>query len=157
MIVLQMVSDDRALQRCSVESQSSCLIHNAEKSSIFVFYNTAVQNGGSSVQRFRYSTERRVYVSSESEYYDSLSAENESIIYSVVVTDSSDLPVLILLNAVISPVTATVNTLNKMLITISAALLFFALIMAVIISRRISKPIVSLTDDAKSSPEVIIT
>lgn len=149
MIVLQMVSDDRALQLCSVESQSSCLIHNAEKSSIFVFYNTAVQNGGSSVQRFRYSTERRVYVSSESEYYDSLSAENESIIYSVVVTDSSDLPVLILLNAVISPVTATVNTLNKMLITISAALLFFALIMAVIISRRISKPIVSLTDDAK--------
>lgn len=149
MIVLQMVSDDRALQLCSVESQSSCLIHNAEKSSIFVFYNTAVQNGGSSVQRFRYSTERRVYVSSESEYYDSLSAENESIIYSVVVTDSSDLPVLILLNAVISPVTATVNTLNKMLIAISAALLFFALIMAVIISRRISKPIVSLTDDAK--------
>lgn len=149
MIVLQMVSDDRALQLCSVESQSSCLIHNAEKSSIFVFYNTAVQNGGSSVQRFRYSTERRVYISSESEYYDSLSAENESIIYSVVVTDSSDLPVLILLNAVISPVTATVNTLNKMLITISAALLFFALIMAVIISRRISKPIVSLTDDAK--------
>lgn len=149
MIVLQMVSDDRALQLCSVESQSSCLIHNAEKSSIFVFYNTAVQNGGSSVQRFRYSTERRVYVSSESEYYNSLSAENESIIYSVVVTDSSDLPVLILLNAVISPVTATVNTLNKMLIAISAALLFFALIMAVIISRRISKPIVSLTDDAK--------
>ena len=149
MIVLQMVSDDRALQLCSVESQSSCLIHNAEKSSIFVFYNTAVQNGGSSVQRFRYSTERRVYISSESEYYDSLSAENESIIYSVVVTDSSDLPVLILLNAVISPVTATVNTQNKMLITISAALLFFALIMAVIISRRISKPIVSLTDDAK--------
>lgn len=149
MIVLQMVSDDRALQLCSVESQSSCLIHNAEKSSIFVFYNTAVQNGGSSVQRFRYSTERRVYVSSESEYYDSLSAENESIIYSVVVTDSSDLPVLILLNAVISPVTATVNTLNKMLIAISAALLFFALIMAIIISRRISRPIVSLTDDAK--------
>ena len=149
MIVLQMVSDDRALQLCSVESQSSCLIHNAEKSSIFVFYNTAVQNGGSSVQRFRYSTERRVYISSESEYYDSLSAENESIIYSVVVKDSSDMPVLILLNAVISPVTATVNTLNKMLIAISAALLFFALIMAVIISRRISKPIVSLTDDAK--------
>lgn len=153
MIVLQMVSDDRALQLCSVESQSSCLIHNAEKSSIFVFYNTAVQNGGSSVQRFRYSTERRVYVSSESDYYNSLSAENESIIYSVVVKDSSDLPVLILLNSVISPVTATVNTLNKMLIAISAALLFFALIMAVIISKRISKPLVSLTEDAKKLAE----
>lgn len=149
LLALRMVSDGRAEELCSVEAQRSCVIHNAEKSSVFVFYRETVEAGGSAVYHYRYNTEWRSYVSSESAVYDQLDAENESIIYSIVTKDSSGTPILLLLNSVISPVDATVTTLNAILIAVSVVLVLLSLLMAVLISKKISRPIESLGRGAK--------
>lgn len=132
-----------------VEALRSCLIHNAEKNSIFVFYDSRKNAGGSSIQHFRYSSERRSYISSESALYELLPADNESIIYSEITTDGDGNTILILLNSVISPVNATVSTLNRLLSVISVVLVLLALIMSLLISRKIAKPIVNLSSGAK--------
>lgn len=149
LLILRMTNDKEAIEIFSVEALRSCLIHNAEKNSIFVFYDSAKNSGGSSIQHFRYSSERRSYISSESALYELLPADNESIIYSEITTDGDGNTILILLNSVISPVNATVSTLNRLLSVISVVLVLLALIMSLLISRKIAKPIVNLSSGAK--------
>ena len=149
LLVLRMVSDGRAEELCSVEAQRSCVIHNAEKSSVFVFYRESLEAGGEMVYRYRYSTEWRSYISSQNPMYDQLDAENESIIYSIVANEPDGTAVLLLLNSVISPVDATVTTLNAILIAVSVLLVLLSLLMAVLISKKISRPIESLSCGAK--------
>ena len=149
LLILRMTNDKEAVEIFSVEALRSCLIHNAEKNSIFVFYDYAKNNGGSSIQHFRYSSERKSYISSESPLYELLPADNESIIYSEITADSDGNTILLLLNSVISPVNATVSTLNRLLSVISVVLVLLALIMSLLISRKIAKPIVKLSSGAK--------
>ena len=101
------------------------------------------------VYRYRYSTEWRSYISSQNPMYDQLDAENESIIYSIVANEPDGTAVLLLLNSVISPVDATVTTLNAILIAVSVLLVLLSLLMAVLISKKISRPIESLSCGAK--------
>ena len=157
LLVLRMVSDGRAEELCSVEAQRSCVIHNAEKSSVFVFYRESLEAGGEMVYRYRYSTEWRSYISSQNPMYDQLDAENESIIYSIVANEPDGTAVLLLLNSVISPVDATVTTLNAILIAVSVLLVLLSLLMAVLISKKISRPIESLSCGAKELATEITT
>jgi len=73
----------------------------------------------------------------------------ESIIYSSVITNNKGETMLVLLNSVISPVNATVTTLRVQLYYVTGFMILFSVILALIIARRVSKPIEKLNDSAK--------
>ncbi|MBQ1435534.1 MAG: two-component sensor histidine kinase [Clostridia bacterium] len=72
-----------------------------------------------------------------------------SLIYARIVKDGSGGEYLVLLNSTISPVNATVNTLRTQLLIITAIMILLAFVLALIISKRIAKPIVKINESAK--------
>lgn len=73
----------------------------------------------------------------------------ETIVYSRVVTDQTGQQLLVLINSVISPVSATVTTLRVQLYYITGFMLVFAVLIALVISKRVSQPIERITGSAK--------
>lgn len=147
-LLYKVKGDSISGQICSSDTLRNCVIHNTDLASKFLLFEKTVQNGGEFMQRFRFDISKGVYYSVGSDLYDELSSDNESIVYCSII-DNSNGKYFLILNSQISPVTATVRTLNVMLISISVVLVLIALIMASLISRRISKPIVKLNEDAK--------
>lgn len=76
--------------------------------------------------------------------------EMESIIYARTAVKSDGTTVMILLNSMISPVDATVNTLRVQLAYITAIMLVLALFLALFLSKHISRPIVKINATAKT-------
>jgi HAMP domain-containing protein len=57
---------------------------------------------------------------------------------------------LVILTAIISPVNATVDTLRMELYCVTGVMLLFSVLIALLIARHVSRPIVSLRDSAKA-------
>lgn len=136
-------------------SLNSCVIHSIDAESVYTLYNHTVKSGGTSTQRFMYDEARRKYIGIEGDFFDKSQLSKyrgeypESIIYTAVTEDDMGQRLFVMLNSEISPVNATVNTLNKILIVVTILLIFFALVLATVISMRVTKPIVKLTAEAK--------
>jgi len=69
----------------------------------------------------------------------------QNINYSKILSDGK----LIFLSALITPVDATVSTLKLELYAITVIMLLFAVVIALLISRHVAKPIVSINNSAK--------
>nr|MBQ4319562.1 HAMP domain-containing histidine kinase [Clostridia bacterium] len=149
LMVLKMESEDTAREVLSVMTLNNCAIHNTDRGSKFVLYDLAKANGGSAMTRYRYDSQRRVYVNMDDDLFDKTLDAEETMIYTVITHNRYGDTMLLLLNSVITPVSATIRTLNIQLTVISAVLLLIALLMALLISRSISKPLTKLTDSAK--------
>lgn len=74
----------------------------------------------------------------------------ENLIYCMITSTQSGDKRLIMLNATISPVDATVQTLRVQLIFITLIMLILALFLALFLSRKISKPISKINTSAKT-------
>ncbi len=73
--------------------------------------------------------------------------EQSVIIARIIPHENGD--ILLLFNAVISPLVTTVNTLNTMLIYISLLLVFLAVVFSIIIAYLVAKPIRDINNSAK--------
>ena len=73
----------------------------------------------------------------------------QRIQYCKIVSAASGASYTIFLEAIISPVNATVNTLQIELLFITGFMIVFSVVIALLIARRVSKPIVSLNNSAK--------
>ncbi|HBQ64266.1 MAG TPA: two-component sensor histidine kinase [Clostridiales bacterium] len=73
----------------------------------------------------------------------------ESILYLRTATLKDGTEVMIMLGATISPVTATVRTLRVQLLLVTGILLVLALGLALLLSRKISRPIIHMNASAK--------
>ena len=146
-LVLRMLSDDSALEVVSVDTLPFCMIHNTDRNSKFTFYDMAKENGGEVLRHFRFDTEKRVYYSTDDAPED-LADANEYILYTIL-TEKDGETYLFMLNSIITPVSATTKTLNLILIAVSVLLLILSAVFALIISRKITRPIVSINDSAK--------
>jgi signal transduction histidine kinase len=80
---------------------------------------------------------------------ESMRSPEQTIIYSKIMTDEENNTVILLINSVISPVDATVNTLRVQLYYITGFMILFSVILALIIARKVSKPIEAINDSAK--------
>ena len=145
-LILRMLDNETAFRVASCDTIKDCAIHNMTKSGIFTLYDSAIDVGGKYIQHFRYDSKYKQYVSINK-------GENlgdpESIIYSEIVTDKNGNHVLIILNSVVSPVDATVKTIHLLLVGVSVLMFGMALILAVVISNKISKPIIDINNSAK--------
>lgn len=75
--------------------------------------------------------------------------EQQSILHAAIATLEDDTEVVILLNSDITPVDATVRTIQAQLVMITVILLLGALLLALFISIVISKPIMKMNDASK--------
>ncbi len=75
--------------------------------------------------------------------------KDESILYTIVAETASGSDVMVVVNSPITPVDATVNTLSTIFLFIAGVIVILALLLSLIISRRISKPIIEISNSAK--------
>ena len=75
--------------------------------------------------------------------------QGQSLIYVKIANNKSGEPFAVIIRAVISPVNATVTTLRYQLYFISCIILFLAVILAIIIAKRVSKPIEEISQSAR--------
>ncbi len=74
---------------------------------------------------------------------------SQSLLYAKIVTTAAGDDVAILLNSQISPLNATVTTLRYQLYLITAIMILLAVFLALLIARRVSKPIEDINKSAK--------
>ena len=152
--VVDMDSENGIIPLYTHHSIDSCAIHNIDMDSVLDLYRNAEKNDGTSIQRFMYDAKRRKYIGIEGDLFDTSQLEQyrgefpESIIYTAITSNADSHRLFVMLNSEISPVDATVNTLNKILLVVTVLLVCFALVLAIVISLRVTKPIVRLTVEA---------
>lgn len=147
-MIFRMDDINTATRLINIKRFEGSLIQSIPRYEIFSLYDTAVANGGKYLERFRYDEKRRVYYSVDDGNFTP-SSDEESIVYSLITQNSNGEDILILLNSIVSPVTATVKTLNIMLYVIGGVLLALAIALAFVMARKISRPIEKLNESAK--------
>lgn len=75
--------------------------------------------------------------------------DDKSVTMVLTTSDTDGHDIIIFLNTILKPVSATVTTLNSMLLIISVLILIMALILGIVISYNISKPITKITEGAQ--------
>ena len=73
----------------------------------------------------------------------------ETVIFSKIVSDKTGTSYMVIINTLIGPVDATVNTLRVQLYYITAFMIFFSLLLSFIIAKKVSKPIEKINNSAK--------
>jgi signal transduction histidine kinase len=115
-------------------------------------FNTIIEetkaNGGTYMTRFERGNFRNEMQSIGRQPFPK-SFAMESIIYTKLVNFKDATEAIIMLNANISPVDATVQTIRVQLIFITLIMIILALFLALYISKKISKPIIKINDTAK--------
>jgi len=136
-------------------SFNTCVVHSIAEENVISLYHSALKNGGSNTQRFLFDVKNRRYIGIEGDLFDQVPRDEhnerlpESIIYSVTAKNSNGENIFILINSEISPLDATVSTINKVLVFVTVLLIALALILAGLISHRVTGPIRKLTRAAK--------
>ncbi len=74
---------------------------------------------------------------------------SQSMIYASLVTTQDGEELMVLLNSLITPVTATVETLRVQLVCITLILILLSLVLSLLLSRKIAAPIVKINQSAK--------
>ncbi len=126
--------------KCTVSAhiKNTCLIHNAVgEKTLNELYSGAAQSGGAYI---------RTYSMSPSGDADS-GEDGVMVLARTKETDGGALMVLV--NAEVLPVAAITSTLRSQLVWITAILLAASALLAVFISRRLSRPVSEINEEAK--------
>ena len=157
-------SDMRELY--SADVSPDCLIHHYGTFQLFLIYNYTRESGGmrfETVPQTQYQSFYSSDFSGEENIQLSPGWESggkaaelttdktsmESLIYSRIVPMESGQEVLVLLNSTITPVTPTVQTIQVQLALITIVALLLSVVLAVVLSQKISKPIIKTNNTAK--------
>lgn len=131
-----------------------CLLHRMTDQDLSQLYTQAKQNGGSYFENF--TEEDFNVLNIQSEYGQGKGIipkkefeRDENIIYTQIVNSSQGSQYVVMLNTKISPVNATVQTLRSQLFYISLLFMALALVFALILSKKVSNPIIKINDSAK--------
>ena len=119
---------------------------------LYRFFTKAKEAGGSYLEYYnraffrddRYNSDRFVgLVPNRDE------GMRDTIIFARIVTLADGTDAVILLNAVLTPVSSTVETLRSQLLIITVLLVALSLLLALILSKRIARPIVGINDRSR--------
>jgi signal transduction histidine kinase len=125
-----------------------CIIHIVPTLEIIRYYNEAIIH---SPQAFLETYSREDYSNVLYDRFFLLPRDTEmkGLVYSRIATDEQGKSYLVLLNSTITPISATVATLQVQLMVISLITLGLALVISFMIARRLSRPISQLNSTAK--------
>ena len=112
---------------------NGCIIHQLTNDGLYFHWLNGANNSEGSV------------------FSEISNAENgdDFLVLSRIVRDSKDEVYLLVLNASIEPVQATINAVRVMLMLISLLFLVSAIIISFVLSKRLSNPIVKMNNNAK--------
>lgn len=135
-----------------------CMIDRLKQSEINSIYQEAVANGGNT-ERFIETDEARNRQMSEipPEMTDFTPGNElikkekglQNMTYASVIKNEADKALVVLVNAQISPVNATVETIRTQLVIITAVLILLGMLLAYIMSKKIAKPMIAVNQNAK--------
>ena len=132
----------------SADTLPNCRIHRMSPIELARLYLAAAENGGTYVER-SVNTPGFVVEGDGFRFFVPKQDEIESLILVRVIqqTDGNDL--ILYLNSTISPVDATVRTLQVQLLFVTAIMIVVSLILSLILSRRLALPIARINETAK--------
>lgn len=126
------------------------ILHRMRVDQKVVQFAKTEKNGGTLLEYFSLTTFNKIRNGAfNGRLNDDEKSINDNIIYSRIVSDKNNSSRIILFNALISPVNATVQTLRIQLYYITGIMLLFSLLFAFAIAKWISKPIVKINNSAK--------
>ncbi|MBR2742985.1 MAG: two-component sensor histidine kinase [Clostridia bacterium] len=146
------VYDSSCISLLSIDILPDCVIHKLPAFVIEEIYARTVENGGEHMEIFsREAFFNRDYESDS--FRGGVPGRDggmgASLIFAKTVKNAAGDEFLVLLNSTISPVNATVNTLRTQLLIITVIMILLSFLLALVISKRIAKPIVKLNESAK--------
>ncbi len=134
-VCVRIDSEKRTFKPVSADVTSNCIIHKVNGAALNELYERAVK-----------SDEGMILLTENGDKADS---ENSSIIMATEVKHKND-TAIILLNSAVVPVGATVDTMNSLLIFVTAVMVILSLALTFILSGVITKPIISITKSASA-------
>lgn len=148
------VEGDRVFQIASVDVSGECMIHHMSDKFLTFLYNKAVANEGVYTHQV---TPEDVSVSSgeaarenvKNPLWNRVSTNSINTIHIRIAENSAGNEYIILLNSELRPLSSMVDTLETQFWMIAVILLLGALVLAVLISRNISRPIQKMNQAAK--------
>lgn len=150
-VCIRVVSLSEGADLYSVEATPECMIHKLSYLDLWRFYEDAKQNRGTVLELLS----RNIFQSQAGEVhvYDRLPPKSkdtiQSMVYVRLVRMDTGEQVMVMLNSIISPVSATVATLQTQFLFIALILLLLSVGASLLLARKIAKPIVSLNRSAK--------
>lgn len=135
---------------------ADCIIHVVDSSQLGKFYRLAVANNGAYSQRYQRTLNEARPV--EGTLWQRITQRQEwglpdSLVHVRVITTAEGRTYMVLINASISPLTATTNTLRVQLLMVSCLLLIMSLIISTAIARHLSRPIFEMNKAARKLAE----
>lgn len=162
-ICVMVIDSDGAITQ-TVEHSRYCIIHNLPYADLIGLTEAALSNGGTVIYKFYYDAQKGMMIGKDIQGFNGYKDENdgyrqafgensECIIYLHVTEDASGHRSAILINSAVTPIDATVQTLRWQLIIVMCIMIVLALILAVIMSKTISAPIVKISNASKELAE----
>ncbi len=132
----------------------NCAIHGLSGTLLGDYYHKTQEGGGFYTELKENASQMGVFWSENPDarpYVTDFSNENKvmGVVYNRLVTTNSGEEYMVMLYAELTPVSATVNTLKTQFVWISAILVIGALLLAFVISKKISNPIADMNEAAK--------
>ena len=129
----------------AIDVLPNCIIHELSSYRLARAYELTVQNGGTFIERTMFNERKSQFFLGETDDPNQI----ESVIYTKIATTKSGENILILLNTSMSPVVSTVQTLKVQLLWITVIMIVLAVIMALLLAKNLSSPIVKINKSAK--------
>lgn len=151
-----MVVDSNGRVISSADTLPQCSIHRMGALGLFYLYAAADQSGGSYLMEIS---------GEEGGWYQSgwrhdlmpdgipIIPNKESIIYISIVQGGSGQERILLLNSVVTPLNATVQTIRFVLVAVTAIMLVIGACISAFLSRRIANPVIRINRSARELPQ----
>ena len=151
-----LVTDTNGNEIYSSHVTGECLIHKMNTFDLYEYYNEALTFGGDLKFTIKKTDFLNIYKDSEHENFGRFedlpnmpSDDSSSVLLVSIQEDQNGDEIVLFLNSIITPVDATVKTLRIQLVYISVILVILSLMLALFISRRVSKSIIKVNESAK--------
>lgn len=147
-----LVTDENGKAYQTADMIPDCIIHHLPASELYNFIEKVKANNGSYIESFdraSFKNDKFKENGFKGKIPHSDNGMMESIVYIKAVKQANAPALYIFINANISPVNATVQTIRIQLVFVTAIMLIFALLLALLISKRVSAPIIEINNSAK--------
>lgn len=122
----------------------NCAIHNMTGSEILSFHKKAKLGGGKAIQYYIFDPSIDEFIPKQNDIEEA----TEALIYAFIIQDTFGNDMLFVLNSLVSPVDATIKTLNNIIIIIGGIMIIMSLILTLILSKAITDPISRISKSA---------
>ncbi len=156
--VCVLVFDERGSIIADCDVLGDCIIHSMPSRNIYMLYDFANRNGGEKLSSFKlegfrgmeHGKDFRVPGIMDNSISDNHDSAEGIIFTKIAYSEVRGRNIVVMLNATVSPVAATVRTLRTELGIISIVMVIAAALLSFFVARRVARPIVKVNESAKA-------